>query len=71
MGVDISIKKGVNSIVILGAWCLWKHRNHVVFDGAAPSLSNLLRSSGEEMQFWSLAGARGLSLLLTPDSVLG
>jgi hypothetical protein len=26
------MKKGLNSAVILGAWCLWLQKNQVVFD---------------------------------------
>jgi hypothetical protein len=33
------IRKGFNSVVILEAWSLWKHRNRCVFYGARPSLS--------------------------------
>jgi hypothetical protein len=29
-------KKGVNSLLILGAWMIWKFRNRVVFDGPPP-----------------------------------
>jgi hypothetical protein len=29
-------KKGVNSLLILGAWMIWKFRNKVVFDGIPP-----------------------------------
>jgi hypothetical protein len=32
------VRKGLNSLIILGAWTLWKHRNRCVFDGVAPSL---------------------------------
>jgi hypothetical protein len=28
-------KKGFNSVVILRAWSLWKHRNKCVFDGGS------------------------------------
>jgi len=31
------LKKGFNSLCILGAWILWKHRNGCVFEGAAPN----------------------------------
>jgi len=31
-------RKGFNSLVILGAWTLWNHRNRCVFDGDTPSL---------------------------------
>jgi hypothetical protein len=34
--------KGLNSVLILGAWTLWQHRNACLFDGALPSLSAAL-----------------------------
>jgi len=33
-------KKGFNSLVILGAWILWKHRNAGVFDESAPNIQS-------------------------------
>jgi hypothetical protein len=33
-----SKRKGMNSVIILGAWYLWIHRNKAVFDGENPSL---------------------------------
>lgn len=57
-------KKGLNSIVILGAWTLWNHRNRCVFDGANPSLPTSISAFREELLQWSLAGARGVSFLL-------
>jgi hypothetical protein len=59
-------KKGVNSLIILGAWVLWKHRNACVFDGVSPSLITLMRILKEVHTLWCLAGARklqGLSLV--------
>ena len=32
-------QKGVNSLVILGAWNMWNHRNWCVFDGAVPNIN--------------------------------
>ncbi|WVZ64709.1 hypothetical protein U9M48_014190 [Paspalum notatum var. saurae] len=61
--VGSEARKGFNSIVLLGAWSLWKHRNTCVFDGASPSLDRVLLLAKEEAQFWSLAGARGISSL--------
>jgi hypothetical protein len=56
-------KRGFNSLVILGAWILWKHRNRCVFDGIAPSLAAVLTQAGEERRLWELAGARNSSSL--------
>ena len=41
-------KKGLNSLVVLGAWVLWTHRNSCVFDGAAPSIARALNATSEE-----------------------
>jgi hypothetical protein len=34
-------RKGFNSVIILGAWCLWLTRNKVVFYGVSPSISSI------------------------------
>jgi len=57
-------QKGLNSIIILGAWSLWNHRNHCVFDGINPSLSSIISVINEKLLQWSFAGARGVSFLL-------
>ena len=57
------VKKGINSLIILGAWTLWTHRNRCVFDGAAPNVTGALAVAEDDRRSWSLAGARGLSLL--------
>jgi hypothetical protein len=62
------IKKGLNSIIILGAWTIWKHRNHSVFDGVAPNLDACLAQADEERKVWELAGAKGISLLMADVS---
>ena len=58
------VLNGLNSIIILGAWNLWNHRNRCVFDGASPSISNIISSTCVDMHQRSLAGARGVSYLL-------
>jgi len=58
------VKKGSNSIIILGAWLICKHHNYCVFDGGTPSLTRVLSAFREEAQQWSIAGARGVSYLL-------
>jgi hypothetical protein len=59
------VRQGVNSLIILGAWILWNHRNRCVFDGAAPSVARALVVAREERRLWTIAGARGLSILST------
>ncbi|TVU48050.1 hypothetical protein EJB05_07672, partial [Eragrostis curvula] len=61
--VNITTQRGLNSIIILGAWTLWRHRNDCVFNGVSPSLSTVLVMAGDEIRMWNMAGAKGLSLL--------
>jgi len=56
-------KKGFNSLVILGAWILWKHRNACVFEGSAPNLQLALQSFSDELHLWQAAGAKRLRAL--------
>ena len=44
------LRQGVNSLIMLGAWILWNHRNRCVFYGAAPSIAGALAMAGEERQ---------------------
>jgi hypothetical protein len=60
------MQKGLNSLIVLGAWTLWNHRNRCVFYGIVPSLGAALTLAGEERRLWSLAGAKGLSSLTAP-----
>lgn len=62
--VEGQAQKGLNSIIILGAWSIWDHRNRCVFDGISPNLNGVLSAVDEEMHLWSWAGARGVSHLL-------
>jgi hypothetical protein len=51
-------RKGLNSLVILGAWTLWNHRNICVFDGATPNLVGAMGFGGESaVDFGWSAGA--------------
>jgi hypothetical protein len=61
--VQEELKKGFNTLVMLGAWVIWKHRNACVFNGAVPSVVAALLVAKEEALMWSMAGARGISLL--------
>jgi hypothetical protein len=60
------IKKGVDSLIILGAWVIWKHCNRCVFDHLPPNLNLLLRLADDETRKWVVAGAKGLSHLAAP-----
>ena len=53
-------KKGVNSLIILGAWMLWKHMNAYVFEGMARSVASIMREIKDEHNLWCLAGAKKL-----------
>ena len=56
-------RKSFNSLCILGAWILWKHRNAFVFDGMAPNLQRALQDFKDESLLWRFAGAKGLAAL--------
>ncbi|GJN36468.1 hypothetical protein PR202_gb25373 [Eleusine coracana subsp. coracana] len=58
--------RGLNTLIILGAWILWNHRNRCVFDGVSPSLAAALVQAGEERYLWELAGAKGFILFDSP-----
>jgi len=57
------LRKGFNSLVILEAWTIWKHRNACVFDGAAPNLQKALQDFKNEFHLWQISVAEGLSAL--------
>jgi hypothetical protein len=71
LGFVTRLKKGLNSIIILGAWSIWNHRNRCVFDEIQPSLDSVLVSVKDEFLLWSFAGAWGISNLfaLEPANV--
>jgi hypothetical protein len=56
-------KERIGSLIALGAWMIWNHRNKVVFDGRTPSISFLLQAADDKQEMWRLAGAKGLSFL--------
>jgi hypothetical protein len=60
---------GLNSLVILGAWSIWRHRNDCIFNGARPNVNLALDLARGEVSWWSMAGAKGISLLTAGGSV--
>jgi hypothetical protein len=56
-------EKGLNSLIILGAWCLWLQRNIAVFHGESPSLPRIFRCFSDECVSRAIAGAKELERL--------
>jgi hypothetical protein len=46
-GLPKDPKKGLNSLIILVVWELWKHRNFCVFEGGSPSIQLVLQNVKE------------------------
>jgi hypothetical protein len=42
--------------IALVCWCLWRHRNDVVFEGASPSRETVLARITDEAELWRTAG---------------
>jgi hypothetical protein len=59
-------RDGLNSLVILGVWTLWKQHNGCVFDNKSPSIADAIRRVGLEVDLWEMARAKKLSLLTAP-----
>ncbi|GJN13318.1 hypothetical protein PR202_gb00010 [Eleusine coracana subsp. coracana] len=57
------IRQGPNSIIILGSWTLWRHRNDCVFNNVSPSIATALILAGDERFLWDMAGAKALAAL--------
>ena len=57
------VKQGLNLLITLGAWMLWKHWNNCVFNGANPNTQLVIRTFLEEAHLWCFAGAKGLAHL--------
>jgi hypothetical protein len=56
--------KGFNSLVILVAWTIWKHRNECVFEGFNSSVPSVCQEVGAESELWCLACNTALQKLL-------
>jgi hypothetical protein len=66
-----SFRDVLNSIIILGAWILWNHRNRCIFDGLSPNIANFLIQTGDERRLWETVGAKGLTSLVASLSHVG
>ncbi|GJM95687.1 hypothetical protein PR202_ga12458 [Eleusine coracana subsp. coracana] len=56
-------RKGLNTVIILGAWILWTTRKRCVFYGVAPNIQVALNRFKDEAHWWCLAGAKKLQEL--------
>lgn len=56
--------RGLNSLIILAAWEIWKHRNSCVFENGRPCIPDLLRRIAQECNLWCMTGASKLQELL-------
>ena len=59
-GVPKETRKGLNFLIILVAWEIWKHRNSCVFEGMQPNLQALLQTVVVESTIWCWVGASKL-----------
>nr|TKW11472.1 hypothetical protein SEVIR_6G235500v2 [Setaria viridis] len=69
--VPKEVRRGLNSLIILVAWEVWKHRNSCVFENARPFIQEVLRAVHTEGTLWCSAGARKLQELLLRSPTLG
>ena len=64
-------KKGLNSLIILVAWNIWKHRNACVFESDRPCIWIVLQVVANESSLWCFAGASVVHELLIWSLNLG
>ena len=69
--VEKNLRKGLNSLIILVAWEIWKHRNECDFEGVVPCVQQVRHVVVEEGSVWCLAGASALQDLLLRRLPLG
>jgi hypothetical protein len=64
------LRKGLNTLIMLAAWEIWKHRNDCVFEGQQPGVHTVLQVVANECTLWCAAGASALPELLTCQPAL-
>jgi hypothetical protein len=57
------MRKGFDSLVILGSWLLWKERNRRVFNEITCTPVQLIVLLQEEAERWSMIGYSALAAL--------
>ncbi|GJM94503.1 hypothetical protein PR202_ga11151 [Eleusine coracana subsp. coracana] len=56
-------RNGLNSLMVLGAWTLWKHHNSCVFEGISPSIQEAKHMFRDEAHLWGLPSEKKLTEL--------
>ncbi|KAF8727101.1 hypothetical protein HU200_019607 [Digitaria exilis] len=60
-------QKGIDSVVMLVVWSLWKGRNNRVFDNAPRrSVADMVHDIWQEGQLWTQTGAKWMAALSWP-----
>jgi hypothetical protein len=52
-------------------WCVWRHQNDIVFEGATPSSFAVIRNISREAEMWKAAGLFRAELALMDRWRLG
>ena len=65
MAVPADVRRGMDCLVLLVCWFLWKERNHRVFDAISGLPNALLAALVEEGNNWIGAGNSNLATLLS------
>ncbi|KAK1434005.1 hypothetical protein QVD17_10923 [Tagetes erecta] len=62
---DTDFKKAVHVLFMATTWCVWKHRNHVLFNKITPSVTGVLGDILASVTVWmSTRSRRGGDVLL-------
>jgi hypothetical protein len=61
---DASRRPGLQSIVVLVIWEVWRERNNRVFRREAKTVSHIVATIQDEARTWRMAGNRDLDMML-------
>jgi hypothetical protein len=64
--VNTGAEKGIQTIILLTLWFIWKEQNNRIFQSTQRTVRRLLADLQDEARVWCLAGATDLSLPVAP-----